>query len=232
MPRFGMTTLHPSFGRVYLASQNWVEVELTDGLDLSLDHCYELERIIRKETAEPYVLLGHCRSLREMQFEAKARISTFPWQRSGCDCHSCRSLRRLGGRRYCGRRYPAGQCARFPRRGRCARLAGSGLAARARSKRDSDRASERSGLAPTRHEKQRRDHDAQAQLGQWAQLDLGPRLLDQALIAEPADDESKAERAEEIAKRWLAATDQPSSKQHPCPRRRPQTKTPASLPGG
>ena len=78
MPRFGMTTLHPSFGRVYLASQNWVEVELTDGLDLSLDHCYELERIIRKETAEPYVLLGHCRSLREMQFEAKARISTFP----------------------------------------------------------------------------------------------------------------------------------------------------------
>jgi len=78
MPRFDMTVLHPSFGRVFLASQNWIEVELTGGLDLSLEHCYEFERLIRKETTEPYVLLGHCRSPHELQFEAKSRISTFP----------------------------------------------------------------------------------------------------------------------------------------------------------
>lgn len=78
MPRFEMTTLHPSFGRVYLASKNWIEVELSEGLALSLEHCYELEHILRKETNEPYVMLGHCRVPQELQFEAKSRISTLP----------------------------------------------------------------------------------------------------------------------------------------------------------
>jgi hypothetical protein len=78
MPRFGMTNLQPSFGRVFLASQNWIEVELVAGLEVNLEHCYELERIFRDETSEPYVLLGHCRHANPIQFEAKARISTFP----------------------------------------------------------------------------------------------------------------------------------------------------------
>jgi hypothetical protein len=78
MPRFGMTNLQPSFGRVFLASQNWIEIELAEGLELSLDHCYELERIFRAEIDEPFVLLGHCRYPNELQFSAKARISTFP----------------------------------------------------------------------------------------------------------------------------------------------------------
>ena len=78
MPRFDMTNLQPSFGHVFLASKNWIEVELAEGLELSLDHCYELERIFRAQVSEPFVLLGHCRYANEMQFSAKARISTFP----------------------------------------------------------------------------------------------------------------------------------------------------------
>lgn len=78
MPRFDMTNLQASFGQVFLASQNWIELELREGLELNLDHCYELERVFRDETSEPYVLLGHCRHAHRMQFEAKSRISTFP----------------------------------------------------------------------------------------------------------------------------------------------------------
>lgn len=78
MPRFNMTNLQPSFGRVFLASRNWIEIELAEGLELSLDHCYELERIFRAQANEPFVLLGHCRYANELQFSAKARISTFP----------------------------------------------------------------------------------------------------------------------------------------------------------
>lgn len=76
-----MTTHQPSFGRVYLASSHWVEIEIDPGVDFTVDHCTEMEQLLAPSLQAPFVVLGHCRSDHTMQTDAMARSVTMP----GCD---------------------------------------------------------------------------------------------------------------------------------------------------
>lgn len=77
MPRL-MTTHQPSFGRVFLGSSHWVELEISVGVDFDVDHCLELENMLAPALRAPFVVLGHCRNAHTMQTDAMARSITLP----------------------------------------------------------------------------------------------------------------------------------------------------------
>lgn len=91
-----MSSLPASFGRVLLASQNWVELEIDEGFDFRLEHCHELERLVGPELRAPYVVLGHCRSPHTMDIDAMARAIALP----GCTA-SAVALYPTGNRELC-----------------------------------------------------------------------------------------------------------------------------------
>lgn len=73
-----MTTHQPSFGRVFLGSSHWVELEIAPGIDFDVDHCLELEHVLAPVLRAPFVVLGHCRNAHTMQTDAMARSMTLP----------------------------------------------------------------------------------------------------------------------------------------------------------
>lgn len=73
-----MTTHQPSFGRVFLASSHWVEIEIASGVDFTVEHCTELEALLEPSLQAPFVVLGHCRNDHTMQTDAMARSISLP----------------------------------------------------------------------------------------------------------------------------------------------------------